>query len=137
MSSLLLQEYSVACTTRIVGLAGEECGRLSYDIDQVFDKNELLDPEFPLTVFSEDTMINPEDILTDICGARLEHIVETIGKMEDCWLQIGYFGSGTFDIGVARKLWDFVKDHAAYHVESLYGEKSMKEFYNIGNQLFN
>lgn len=37
----ILEEYSVACTTRIVGLAAEECGRSSYHVDQIFDKNDL------------------------------------------------------------------------------------------------
>lgn len=135
----MLKLYSVACTTRIVGLAAEECGRLSYHVDQEFDKEELVDPDFPFNSVSDfkydDYVVNPIDILTDVCGTRLEIIIDTIGKMEECWIQAGQFHS-SFNKDVARKLWEFVEDHAKYHVESLYGEEYEKEFSRIGNHLF-
>ena len=134
----ILEEYSAACTTRIVGLAAEECGRLSYDVEQTFDKNDLLDPDFPLTIqdyFEDDHIVKPEDILVDICGQRVEIIVETIGSMEECWTYMENRVENK-NKSVATKLWDFVRDHAEYHVQSMYGDEYMKEFMRLGNHLF-
>jgi len=134
----ILEEYSAACTTRIVGLAAEECGRLSYDIDQTFDKNDLMDPDFPMTMedrFHEDVLVTPEDILVDICGKRVEVIVETIGSMEKCWTHMENCVKKE-NVPVATRLWEFVKDHAEYHVQSMYGDKYMEEFLHLGNELF-
>ena len=133
----ILEEYSAACTTRIVGLAAEECGRLSYDVDQNFDKHDLLDPDFPLTMDDhyDDPMIKPEDILVDICGQRVEVIVETIGSMEKCWTHMENCVENK-NKSVATKLWEFVRDHAEYHVQSMYGDEYMEEFRRLGNDLF-
>lgn len=134
----ILAEYSSACTTRIVGLAAEECGALSYHIDQQFDKNDLMDPDFPMTIDDhfDDVIVTPEDILVDICGKRVEVIVETIESMEKSWTHME--NSVTKEnMGVATKLWEFVKDHAEYHVQAMYGDKHMEEFTCLGNHLFN
>lgn len=133
----ILEEYSAACTTRIVGLAAEECGRLSYDIDQTFDKNDLLDPDFPMTMEDhfDDVLVTPEDILVDICGKRVEVIVETIGSMEKCWTHMENCVKPE-NAPVAIRLWEFVKDHAEYHVQSMYGDEYMQEFVRLGNELF-
>jgi hypothetical protein len=138
----MLKLYSSACTTRIVGLAAEECGRLSYHVDHEFDKNELTDPEFPVNTSSDfrydesSDVVSPVDILTDVCGTPLENIIDTIGKMEERWIHAGFLGSGSFNQHVAHKLWEFVKDHAKYHVQSLYGDEYEKEFERIGDELF-
>lgn len=132
------KDYSSVCTTRIVGLAAEECGLLSYDLDQSFDKNDLLDHEFPLVIgdsIYEQPMIKPEDILVDICGKRIEEIVEVIGDMEKSWLtrknQVGKEYQPS-----SEKLWEFVKDHAENHVECMYGEEFKEEFTRLGDDLF-
>ena len=130
----ILKEYSVACTTRIVGLAAEECGRSSYDIDQIFCREELMDPDFPMTMVDDFDLgfVTPEDILVDICGKRVEVIVEAIGNMENCWTRM----ESCVKDDVATKLWEFVKDEAEYHVESMYGEEYKKEFARLGNKFF-
>lgn len=133
----LLEEYSSACTTRIVGLAAEECGRSSYDIDQTFDKEELMDPEFPLTMQDhyDVDIVTPEDIIVDICGQRVEVIVETIGGMEKCWTHMENCVKKE-NRGVAVKLWQFVKEEAQHHVQSMYGDECMEEFRRLGDALF-
>ena len=135
----MLKLYSAAFTTRVVGLAAEECGRLSYHLDQEFDKDELNDPDFPVNTSSDfkyDYIVNPVDILTDVCGAGVEKIVVTIGRMEERWVQAGFRGHKDLDDNVAQKLWNFVKDTAKHHVECLYGEEYGEEFYRIGHDLF-
>lgn len=133
----ILQEYKTACTTRILGLAAEECGRLSYHIDQTFTKEDLMDPEFPLTMADDDDQgfVTPEDILTDICGKSVEFVVETIGNMEECWTNYENSVKNEY-LNVAQKLWEFVKDNAEYHVQSLYGDEYMEEFAKMGDSLF-
>lgn len=134
----ILQEYSSSCTTRIVGLAAEECGRLSYDIDHSFGKDDLMDPDFPMTMqdqFEEDMIISPEDILVDICGKRVEVIVETIGGMEKSWTRMENCVKKD-NKSVAAKLWQFVKEEAECHVESMYGDDYKTEFGRLGDELF-
>lgn len=134
----ILGEYSSACTTRIVGLAAEECGRLSYHVDQVFDKNDLMDPDFPTTMMDtiDDNFVTPADIVADICRERVEVVVETIDKMEKCWISLEKSIDKKHK-GVATRLWEFVKEEAEHHVESLYGVEYKIEFALIGNSLFN
>lgn len=133
----ILEEYKTACTTRILGLAAEECGRLSYDIDQTFTKEDLMDPEFPCTMADEEEerFVTPEDILTDICGKRVEIVVETIGNMEECWTNYESSVKEEY-LQVAQKLWEFVKNEAEFHVQSLYGDEYMEEFAMMGDSLF-
>lgn len=134
----ILHEFSSSCTTRIVGLAAEECGRLSYDIDHSFEKHDLLDPDFPMTMqdkFDEDIVVSPEDILVDICGERVEVIVETIGGMEKSWTRMENCVKRD-DRGVASKLWEFVKEEAESHVQAMYGDHYKEEFGCLGDQLF-
>ena len=132
----ILQEYKTACTTRILGLAAEECGRLSYHIDQTFTKEDLMDPEFPCTMADDETgFVTPEDILTDICGKRVEIVVETIGNMEECWTNYEISVKKEY-LNVAQKLWEFVKDNAEFHVQSLFGDEYMEEFAKMGDSLF-
>ena len=134
--SNILEEYKTACTTRILGLAAEECGRLSYHIDQTFAKEELMDPEFPCTMADEEEgFVTPEDILTDICGKRVEVVVKTIGNMEECWTNYETSVRKEY-LSVAQKLWEFVKNEAEVHVQSLYGDEYMEEFAMMGDSLF-
>lgn len=136
----MLQEYSSACTTRILGLAAEECGRSSYHIDQVFSRYDLLDPDFQMENIDHidvcQGFVTPEDILTDICGKRVEVVVKTIGSMEDCWTNYSTSVPKENAI-VATKLWEFVKDDAEQHVQSLYGDEYMVEFKKMGDFFFN
>lgn len=134
---VLDEEYSAVCTTRIVGLAAEECGLLSFDLDQSFEKNDLMDPEFPLGVdgIYEERLLTPEDILVDICGTRVEVIVETMGDMEHSWTTRKNQVKSENKI-VASKLWEFVRDHAEEHISCMYGEEYKEEFTQLGDYLF-
>lgn len=135
----MLLEYSSACTTRILGLAAEECGRSSYHIDQVFSRYDLMDPDFQTENIDDidicQGFVTPQDILTDICMERVEFVVKTIGYMEDCWTNYSTSVPKEYQI-VAQKLWEFVKDEAEQHVQSLYGDEYMEEFATMGDFLF-
>lgn len=130
----IFEEYMVACTTRIVGLAAEECGRSSYHIDQSFSKEDLMDPDFPNNTV-KNGFVTPEDILVDICGKRVEVIVNTIGEMEECWSTREYSVREENKV-VATKLWEFVKEHAMDHMQSLYGDEYVEEFSRVGEAFF-
>lgn len=137
---IIHQDYSVACTTRIVGLAAEECGRLSYDLDNVFDKGDLVDPDFPLTMadgeFHKGCFLTPADIISDIARERVEVVVETIGMMEKSWITMDTRSFTDKQRRVSTRLWEFVKDDAAWHVDSLFGKEYKEEFTRLGNTLF-
>lgn len=129
----IFQEYMVACTTRIVGLAAEECGRSSYHVDQTFSKEDLMDPD--LGSSDDEKFVTPEDILVDICGKRVEVIVNTIGQMEKCWSTREYSVEKE-NRGVATKLWEFVKEHAVHHIQFMYEDEYVEEFSKIGDAFF-
>lgn len=70
-----VRDYSEACTTRKVDAPAQECRRISYDPDQSFDRHDVMDPDFPLTMddqFENETRPKPEHVLEDICMARVE-----------------------------------------------------------------
>lgn len=132
-----LKEYSEACTTRIIGVAVEECNRLSYDPDQIFDRFDVLDPDFPLTVedeFDEDIKPRPDQVLEYICNNRIDIIVEAMGDMEKCW-ETGSRIKDTHTAIVCR-LWEFAKEEAEHHVLTLYGRSKQEEFSRMGDEFF-
>lgn len=137
----IFEEYMIACMTRIVGLAAEECGRSSYHVDQSFSKEDLMDPDFPNNMEQEKRLeeekrfVTPEDILVDICGKSVEVIVNTIGQMEMCWSTREYSITKE-NSKVATILWEFVKEHAMHHIESLYDEEYVQEFSRVGESFF-
>lgn len=83
----------------------------------------------------DDPIVTPEDILVDICGKRVEVIVDTLGSMEKCWTHMENCVEKE-NKSVATKLWEFVRDHAEYHVQSMYGDEYVQEFLRLGNALF-
>ena len=134
-----LTECKNALTSRIVGLAAEECGLLAYDPDNEFDIVDIMDPEFPMTerdVWPEsDNTRTPAQFLEDLCESRCEFIVESVKEMEKTWSS----GNLTDDCKVKKvvwKLWEFVKDEVVHHVEEIHGEDFKTAFECLGEALF-
>lgn len=131
-----LQDYSSACTTRIIGIAAEECKRIAYDPDQVYGRHDVMDPDFPQTIddsFEEDMGPKPEQILVDLCNTRIETIVRVMGEMEFSWVSQE---RKVEDSGIASRLWKFAKEDAVHHILTLYGEGKSDEFSSMGDDLF-
>lgn len=132
-----LRDYYECCTTRIIGLAAEECGRLGYDTENTFTKNELLDPDFGASFedrFEDEYKSSPIEFLERLCSIDSLAIVDAIGSMEVCWKEMK--PSPTRYQATCKILWDFSVEEAKHHVETLYGEPKAGEFETMGNRLF-
>ena len=130
-----LKDYSESCTTRIVGLTAEECGRLSYDTDNTFCKTDIVDHEFGSDEDNFDVGPTPEQFLELLCGTDIKTIIEAIGTMELCWEKMKSVEDSESK-RVCEILWSFVEEHATHHVLELYGPLKGEEFQSMGNKLF-
>lgn len=126
-------------TTCIVGNAAQDCGMLSYDEYSSFDKNDILDPEFPLTTETcgyERYVDRPEHVLMKVCHGLTPSIVNTIGEMEDSWMS-GYNKVRDCNEENARRLWSYARGDAAVYIFRLYGHDSEDDFITTGDNMFN
>lgn len=84
---IMMKSYSAMMTTCIVGNAGRDCNLVSYDEHLSFDKDDILDPEFPLTTegccLPDDYYCDrPEHVLMRMCNGLTPTTVNVIGNME-------------------------------------------------------
>ncbi|ACH46883.1 unknown [Feldmannia species virus] len=123
-------------TSCIIGLAAEECGRLSYDPDNVFEANELLDPEFPLTC-DDDNVEKPSAILEYLCWANISEIVDVMRLMEKTWEddRAVHTTKGRQSV-IANRLWYFAKDLCVHQIVENFGDEFVSEFEVRGEYLF-
>ncbi len=125
-----LNDYYKACTTRIIGLAGEECGRIGYHQDNDFDKYDIMDPDFGESDFDE-SLPTLAQFLERMCNDNILAIINAMDMMEKSWKTRKPYKSS-----VSKTLWEFVNEDACHHVNTLYGEHKEKEFRHMGDKLF-
>ena len=133
-----LKDYSECCTTRLIGLAAEECGRLGYDSENTFTKNELLDSDFGASFedrFEDEYKPSPVEFLERLCNTDSVTIVDAIGFMESSWKEMKSICPTKYQV-TCKILWEFSKEESKHHVETLYGKPKADEFEKMGNTLF-
>lgn len=144
------KKFQIALTTRIVGLAAEECGLLGYNPDITFEIRDIIDPEFPLTEADQWPENNknmiPVQFLEDLCECRENKIITVVEQMERAWTKgnddkdFDYCGNVVYGERIPQKiantLWEFAKVEAVHHVGELFGDEYMKEFEILGDKLF-
>ena len=133
-----LKDYANACTTCIIGKAGEECGVLSFDIDNTYSSSDLLDPDFPdngRDIFPEDDDVRPEHVLSSLCSSRIEQIVRILKNMEQSWFtQNKISEENGFEI--CNRLWEYAKEESAEYIRQKFGAEKAEEFVIMGSSLF-
>lgn len=132
-----LKDYADACTTVIIGKAGEECGIMTYDLESSFEASDLLDPDFPNNcrdVFPEDDDYRPEHVLSSICNSRIELIVQILTEMETIWFNKKPVSEENVEI--CRQLWEYANEDAGKFVKDKYGAEKSEEFLTMGTTLF-
>ena len=132
------KDYADSCTTRIIGFAGEECGRLGYNQDNTFTKNELLDPDLGSLFedkFEDESKPNPAEFLERLCNTDIISVINTLSYMEKSWICYSSIVPPRYT-NTAKKLWEFVSEEGTQHVKNLYGDLKSKEFEDTGNRFF-
>lgn len=131
------KQYAHMCTTCIVGTALTESGTASYDEESVFDRFDLLDPDFASSFGDKcrDESTAPEDFLSALCGGFIEEIINVIGEMEMSWLARSNRVADTRSTKAAS-LWELVRGDASVYVGRAYGGERAAEFFALGEEMF-
>ena len=129
-------DYKSVCTTCIVGNAVEESKTGSFDEDSVFDRFDILDPQFPECALDDlDCICHPAMVLMGLCGGFAEDVVRVMGDMEESWVA-RCNKVAEADLSSAQALWSFARERACVYVERVYGCDYSNEFDAMGENMF-
>ena len=130
-----LKIYSSACTSGIINVACNDCGSLAENcVEEDFEANNLLDPDFPCTGCDEGTR-SVGEYLADYTSSRVEDVVGTLLAMEKSW-EKRITGLNVNQYVIANKLWIMGQHVCTERVHELHGPDMAAEFREFGEDLF-
>jgi len=130
-----LSVYGSSCTSGIINVACNDCGSLAENCsEEVFEANNLLDPDFPCTGGDGETR-NVGEYLANYTSSRVEDVVGTLLAMEKSW-EKRITGLNLKQYVIANKLWIMGKQTCVERVHDVYGPDMASEFEDIGENLF-